>query len=117
MEYVKRVNTIEAIQNKGNVLKDVVPFLNEHGIVFEYKSAEGAEPEKLTVVNGNRAVQRSTELEIGDYFVIDSAKRRTEIISGEEFEKKYQLADEVINASQQLQIDELRTKACGCRIN
>lgn len=110
MEYVERVNTIEAVQNKGNVLKDVVPFLNEHGMIFEYLSVEGVKPEKLTVIHGNRAVQRLTELEIGDYFVIDSAKRRTEIMRAEEFEKNYQLADEVINTSQQVQINELGTK-------
>lgn len=38
MQYIERVKGIEAIQNKGNIITDVIPFLNEHNIGYQYSS-------------------------------------------------------------------------------
>lgn len=89
MQYIKRVNKIEAIQNKGNILTDVIPFLNEHGIAFEYTDS---------FIEGKRiAVMLSkgeyTTLKIDDYLVIN--KGVISIMTAEDFESKYQEDDSV----------------------
>lgn len=89
MQYIKRVNKIEAIQNKGNILTDVIPFLNEHGIAFGYTDS---------FIEGKRvAVMVSkgeyTTLNLDDYLVIN--KGVISVMSAKDFESKYQEDDSV----------------------
>lgn len=89
MQYIKRVNTIEAIQNKGNILTDVIPFLNEHGISFEYTDSF-IEGKRISVMvsKGEYII-----LKIDDYLVIN--KGVISIMNAKEFESKYQEDDSV----------------------
>lgn len=89
MQYIKRVNTIEAIQNKGDILTDVIPFLNEHGIAFEYKGSF-IEGKQISVMLHEEYVV----LNLGEYLVIN--KRVISIMSVEDFESKYQEDDKVV---------------------
>lgn len=89
MQYIKRVNKIEAIQNKGNILTDVIPFLNEHGIAFEYTDSF-IEGERISVMLSKGEY---TTLIIDDYLVIN--KGVISIMNAEDFESKYQEDDGV----------------------
>lgn len=84
MQYIKRVNTIEAIQNEGNILTDVIPFLNEHGITFEYTDS---------FIKGERIVVlvskgEYTTLNPSEYLVIN--KGVVSIMKAKDFESMYQ---------------------------
>ncbi|QBC39863.1 hypothetical protein [Leuconostoc mesenteroides] len=89
MQYIKRVNTIEAIQNKGNILTDVIPFLNEHGISFEYIDSF-IEGKRISVMVSKGEY---TTLNLDDYLVIN--KGVISIMNAKEFESKYQEDDSV----------------------
>lgn len=89
MQYIKRVNKIEAIQNKGNILTDVIPFLNEHGIAFEYTDSF-IEGKHISVMISKGEY---TTLKIDDYLVIN--KSVISIMNAKEFESKYQEDDSV----------------------
>lgn len=84
MQYIKRVNKIEAIQNKGNILTDVIPFLNEHGISFEYTDSF-IEGKRISVMVSKGEY---TTLNLDDYLVIN--KGVISIMTAEDFESKYQ---------------------------
>ncbi|USI45480.1 hypothetical protein [Leuconostoc mesenteroides] len=88
-QYIKRVNTIEAIQNKGKILTDVIPFLNEHGIAFEYTDSF-IEGKRISVMISKGEY---TTLKIDDYLVIN--KSVISIMNAKEFESKYQEDDSV----------------------
>lgn len=88
-QYIKRVNTIEAIQNEGNILTDVIPFLNEHGIAFEYTDSF-IEGKRIAVIHSKGEY---TTLKIDDYLVIN--KGVISIMNAKEFESKYQEDDSV----------------------
>ncbi|TGD33802.1 hypothetical protein [Leuconostoc mesenteroides] len=89
MQYIKRVNTIEAIQNEGNILTDVIPFLNEHGIAFEYTDSF-IEGKRISVMVSKGEY---TTLNLDDYLVIN--KDVISIMNAKEFESKYQEDDSV----------------------
>lgn len=89
MQYIKRVNTIEAIQNKGDILIDVIPFLNKHGIAFEYTDSF-IKGKQISVMLHKREY---VVLNLGEYLVIN--KGVISIMSAEDFESKYQEDDSV----------------------
>ncbi|BAX73122.1 hypothetical protein [Leuconostoc mesenteroides] len=89
MQYIKRVNKIEAIQNKGNILTDVIPFLNEHGIAFEYTDSF-IEGKRIAVMVSKGEY---TTLNLDDYLVIN--KGVISVMSAKDFESKYQEDDSV----------------------
>ena len=37
--YIERLNRVYAIQNNGDYAGEIIPFLREHGITFEYKES------------------------------------------------------------------------------
>ena len=37
--YIERLNRVYAIQNNGDYVGEIIPFLREHGITFEYKES------------------------------------------------------------------------------
>ena len=37
--YIERLNRVYAIQNNGDYVGEIIPFLREHGISFEYKES------------------------------------------------------------------------------
>lgn len=84
MQYIKRVNTIEAIQNEGNILTDVIPFLNEHGITFEY-TGSFIKGERIAVLVSKGEY---TTLNPSEYLVIN--KGVVSIMKYKDFESKYQ---------------------------
>ncbi|MDY5163319.1 hypothetical protein RQW99_01980 [Leuconostoc falkenbergense] len=93
-QYIKKVNKIEAIQNKGNVLTDVLPFLKEHGIPYEYTSSFLRGSEIGVITNRDDFKQEEySQLNAGDYLVIN--KGVISIMSAEDFESKYQEDDGV----------------------
>lgn len=87
MQYIKKINKIEAIQNKGNVLTDVIPFLNKHGISFEYTDSF-IEGKQISVMLTKRKYE---VLNLDEYLVIN--KGVVSIMSAKEFESKYQEDD------------------------
>lgn len=89
MQYIKKVNTIEAIQNEGNILTDVIPFLNEHGIAFEYTDSF-IEGKRIAVVVSKG---KYTTLNPSEYLVIN--KGVVSIMKAKDFESKYQEDDSV----------------------
>lgn len=95
MQYIKKVNKIEAIQNRGNILTDVIPFLKEHGILYEY-TASFLKGSKIGVITNrdNFAKEEYSQLNQGDYLVIN--KGVISIMSAEDFESKYQEDDSVV---------------------
>ena len=94
MQYIKKVNKIEAIKNRGNVLTDVIPFLNEHGIPYEYTESflRGSQ---IGVITNKDNFEREeySQLNAGDYLVIN--KGVISIMSAEDFESKYQEDDSI----------------------
>ncbi|MGO2927234.1 MAG: hypothetical protein ACTICO_06265 [Leuconostoc citreum] len=89
MQYIKKVNKIEAIQNRGNVLTDVIPFLNEHGIPYEYTESFLRGSQIGVITNRDNFEQEEySQLNPGDYLVIN--KGVISIVSAEDFESKYQ---------------------------
>lgn len=94
MQYIKKVNTIEAIQNRGNVLTDVIPFLNEHGIPYEYTESSFRGSQIGVITNrDNYEKEEYSQLYVGGYLVIN--KGVISIMNAKEFESKYQEDDSV----------------------
>ncbi|WP_349550294.1 hypothetical protein [Leuconostoc pseudomesenteroides] len=95
MQYIKKVNKIEAIKNRGDVLTDVIPFLNERGIPYEYTESflRGSQ---IGVITNKDNFEREeySQLNPGDYLVIN--KGVISIMSAEDFESKYQEDDGVV---------------------
>ena len=109
MQYIKKVNTIEAIQNRGNVLTNVIPFLNERGIPYQYISNSLQEESiSIAISRDDYKNEKYTSLHLGEYLVI--SEDGISIMSAEDFEPKYQLSNEVLNDSQQKEIDDLKSK-------
>lgn len=109
MQYIKKVNKIEAIQNRGDVLNNVIPFLNERGIPYKYTESFLRGRQIGVITNRDSFEQEEySQLNAGDYLVIN--KGVISIMSAEDFESKYQLSNEVLNDSQQKEIDELKSK-------
>ncbi|KMY77169.1 hypothetical protein [Leuconostoc mesenteroides] len=94
MQYIKKVNKIEAIQNKGSILTDVIPFLNEHGIPYEYTESLLRGSQIGVITNRDNFEQEEySQLYVGDYLVIN--KGVISIMNAKEFESKYQEDDSV----------------------
>lgn len=93
MQYIKKVNTIEAIQNEGNILTDVIPFLNEHGIAFEYTDSF-IEGKRIAVLVSKGEY---TTLNPSEYLVIN--KGVVSIMKAKDFESKYQENHSVVRKS------------------
>lgn len=89
MQYIKKVNKIEAIQNKGDILTDVIPFLNKHGIAFKYKDSF-IEGKQISVMLSKREYE---VLNLDEYLVINEGV--VSIMSAQEFESKYQEDDSI----------------------
>ena len=89
MQYIKKVNKIEAIKNEGNILTDVISFLNEHGIALEYTDSF-IEGKRISVMVSKG---KYTTLNLDDYLVIN--KGVISIMNAEDFEYKYQEDDSV----------------------
>ena len=94
MQYIKKVNKIEAIKNRGNVLTDVIPFLNERGIPYEYTSSF-LRGEKIGIIKDRDSYEKEeyTPFKSGEYLVIN--KGVISIMSAEDFESKYQENDSI----------------------
>lgn len=93
-QYIKKVNKIEAIQNRGNVLTNVIPFLNERGVPYKYTESflRGSQ---IGVITNKDNFEREeySQLNVGDYLVIN--KGVISIMSAEDFESKYQEDDSI----------------------
>ena len=94
MQYIKKVNKIEAIKNRGNVLTDVILFLNERGIPYEYTSSF-LRGEKIGIIKDRDSYEKEeyTPFKSGEYLVIN--KGVISIMSAEDFESKYQEDDSI----------------------
>ncbi|MBK0041509.1 MULTISPECIES: hypothetical protein [unclassified Leuconostoc] len=94
-QYIKKVNKIEAIKNRGNVLTDVIPFLNERVIPYEYTSSF-LRGEKIGIIKDGDSYEKEeyTPFKSGEYLVIN--KGAISIMSAEDFESKYQEDDGVV---------------------
>ncbi|KAA8327797.1 hypothetical protein [Leuconostoc carnosum] len=101
MQYIERVNTVEAIQIKGDILKDVIPFLNEHNIeytlssgTFEKRSALMVRP---TTSFGSKQKMRETKR--GDYILVSKMLGliSVAVMSEDDFNNIYQPSSEVLN--------------------
>lgn len=120
-QYIKKVNKIEAIQNKGDILTDVLPFLKEHGIPYKYTASFLRGSEIGVITNrDNFAKEEYSQLNAGDYLVIN--KGVISIMSSEDFESKYQEDDGVgrkhINSeiSTNINLDTTKAKQPHVRI-
>lgn len=81
--YIERLNRVEAIQNNGDYVEKIIPFLREHGICFEYKESF-VEGEYINVnVNGELVT-----LNTGEYLVVGNAG--VDIFSSEHFKKEFE---------------------------
>ncbi|WP_349551267.1 hypothetical protein [Leuconostoc pseudomesenteroides] len=122
MQYIKKVNKIEAIKNRGNVLTDVIPFLNARGVPYKYTESflRGSQ---IGVITNKDNFEREeySQLNPGDYLVIN--KGVISIMSAENFESKYQEDDGVgrkhINSeiSTNITLDTTKTKQPHIRID
>ncbi|WP_273705688.1 hypothetical protein [Leuconostoc mesenteroides] len=81
--YIKRLNRVYAIQNKQDYVGEIIPFLREHGITFEYK--ENFPEGRHIDVNVNDVL---VTFNIGEYLVVGSAGTR--IMSSEEFVRVFE---------------------------
>lgn len=81
--YIERLNRVYAIQNNEDYVGEIIPFLIEHGIHFEYKEnfLEG----RRIDVNVNDVL---VTFNIGEYLVVGSAGTR--IMSSEEFVRVFE---------------------------
>lgn len=121
MQYIKKVNKIEAIKNRGDILTDVLPFLKEHGIPYKYTASFLRGSEIGVITNrDNFAKEEYSQLNAGDYLVIN--KGVISIMSAEDFESKYQEDDGVgrkhINSeiSTNINLDTTKAKQPHIRI-
>lgn len=81
--YIERLNRVYAIQNNGDYAGEIIPFLREHGITFEYKESflEGRHID----VNVHGEL---TALNSGEYLVVGVAGTR--IMPSEEFVRGFE---------------------------
>lgn len=76
--YIERLNRVYAIQNNGDYVGEIIPFLREHGIPFEYTENLAGGGHIDVNVNGELAT-----FNYGEYLVVGSAGTR--IMSYKEF--------------------------------
>ncbi|KAA8372375.1 hypothetical protein [Leuconostoc carnosum] len=101
MQYIERVNTVEAIQIKGDILKDVIPFLNEHNIEYTLSSGNfekrSALMARMTTVFGPDEEMR--EIKRGDYILVRKMLGfiSVAVMSEDDFNNIYQPSSEVLN--------------------
>lgn len=81
--YIERLNRVEAIQNNGEYVGEIIPFLREHGFSFEYK--ESFVDGKYIDVN---VAGKLITLNFGEYLVVGGAGIRT--MSSEEFTREFE---------------------------
>ena len=81
--YIERLNRVYAIQNKQDYVGEIIPFLREHGIPFEYK--ENLVGGRHIDVNVHGEL---TTLNSGEYLVVGSAGTR--IMSSKEFVREFE---------------------------
>ncbi|WP_273706184.1 hypothetical protein [Leuconostoc mesenteroides] len=81
--YIERLNRFYAIQNNGDYAGEIIPFLREHGISFEYKESflEGRHID----VNVRGEL---TTLNSGEYLVTGTAG--VSIMSPEKFKREFE---------------------------
>lgn len=81
--YIERLNRVYAIQNNGDYAGEIIPFLREHGISFEYKESflEGRHID----VNVRGEL---TTLNSGEYLVAGTAG--VSIMSPEKFKREFE---------------------------
>lgn len=81
--YIERLNRVYAIQNNGDYVGEIIPFVREHGISFEYKESflEGRHID----VNVRGEL---TTLNSGEYLVVGSAGTR--IMSSKDFVREFE---------------------------
>lgn len=81
--YIERLNRVYAIQNKQDYVGEIIPFLREHGIHFEYieNFPEGRH------INVNVHGELAT-FNFGEYLVVGSAGTR--IMSSKEFVREFE---------------------------
>ncbi|WP_273731355.1 hypothetical protein [Leuconostoc mesenteroides] len=81
--YIERLNRVYAIQNHGDYVGEIIPFLREHGIPFEYtENLVGGEHIDVNV-HGELAT-----FNYGEYLVVGSAGTR--IMSSKEFVREFE---------------------------
>ena len=81
--YIERLNRVYAIQNKQDYVGEIIPFLREHGIHFEYIE-NFPEGRHIDVnVHGELAT-----FNFGEYLVVGSAGTR--IMSSKEFVREFE---------------------------
>lgn len=81
--YIKKLNRFYAIQNNGDYLVDIIPFLRKYGIIFEYK--EGFPEDRRIDVNVHGEL---TTFNIGEYLVVNNSG--VSIMSPEEFKNEFE---------------------------
>ena len=87
--YIERLNRVYAIQNNGDYVGEIIPFLREHGIPFEYTESFLRGSQIGVITNRDNFEQEEySQLNPGDYLVIN--KGVISIVSAEDFESKYQ---------------------------
>lgn len=101
-QYIEKLNRVEAIKNNGDILGEVIPFLREHGISFEYKQ---------TMIYGGRIVvqvgEELIDFNADEYLVLGKAGMR--IITSREFNN---LFEEDVNLHKRLvQLESKLSKA------
>lgn len=81
--YIERLNRVYAIKNNGDYVGEIIPFLREHGIPFEYKeNLVGGGHIDVVVEDGSIA------LNFGEYLVVGSAGVTT--MSHEDFKREFE---------------------------
>ncbi|OQJ73342.1 hypothetical protein BMS77_02145 [Leuconostoc pseudomesenteroides] len=81
--YIERLNRVYAIQNKQDYVGEIIPFLREYGIHFEYK--ENFPEGRHIDVNVNGVL---VTFNFGEYLVVGSAGTR--IMSSKEFVREFE---------------------------
>lgn len=81
--YIERLNRVYAIQNNGDYAGEIIPFLREHGILFEYKESFLGGRHIDVNVQGE-----STTLNFGEYLVAGIAG--VSIMSPNEFKIEFE---------------------------
>lgn len=81
--YIERLNRVYAIQNNGDYVGEIIPFLREHGIPFEYtENLVGGEHIDVNV-HGELAT-----FNFGEYLVVGTVDTR--IMSSKEFVREFE---------------------------
>lgn len=101
MQYIERVNTVEAIQIKGDIVKDVIPFLNEHNIEYTLNSGTLEKRSSLMVRSTTPFVhdEPMSETKRGDYILVRKMIGIicVTVMSEDDFNNTYQPSSEVLN--------------------